>query len=159
MGLTVPDRAVNDPLSPGTMAYAMAQLTPQVTDELAALNMMVNEASATLTAAAKSGSAQKYLDAANALASARSNLAGLGVLGHGGTSLIQGSGEQERMDLLTQTLLNKAGGMHGGLGEAARQINLYITSQSLDPGQAGPSVVKALQEYVHRNGKLVGVAA
>jgi hypothetical protein len=138
------------------MAYAMAQLTPQVTDELAALNMMVNEASATLTAAAKSGSAQKYLDAAGALKNARDSLASMGVFGRGANGefapLIQGSGDQARMDLLTQTLMAKA-----GPGAAGIVNNIQVTS--MDPAAAGQAVVRALQEYVHRNGKLVGVAA
>jgi hypothetical protein len=148
-----------DTTSPGALAYAFSQLTTNVADDLAALTTLVTEAEAAYAAARKTGLAAPQAAALGLLASARSNLAGLGPMSAGGGALIQGSGERERTDLLNEILLKKAGGFSGGFGEAARQINLYITSQSLDPAQAGPSVVRALQEYVHRNGKLVGVAA
>jgi TP901 family phage tail tape measure protein len=79
LGLTIPTQAWEaDPLSKGNLAMAMAQLTPQLSDDLAALQTLVGEATATLGAAAKSGSAQAYLTAASGLKQARDNLAALG---------------------------------------------------------------------------------
>jgi hypothetical protein len=143
-----------DTTSPGALAYAYAQLTTNVADDLAALTTLVTEAEAAYAVARKTGKAAVQAEAINALVSARSNLAGLGPMSAGGGALIQGSGEQERMALLTSILMKKA-----GISAAQTQAVFNVYAETMDPAAAGPAVVRALQEYVHRNGKLVGVAA
>lgn len=79
LGLLDPDHAgkINSD-SQGQLDYAYAQLTPQINDDLAALQKIVGEDTAALLAARKNGSAQDQIDAANALKSATDNLAALG---------------------------------------------------------------------------------
>ena len=139
--------------SPGKLAYAFAQMTTDMGDDLRALQTLATEAEAAYAAARKTGLATVQVEALAALKSARDALYGLGPMAAGGGALIQGSGEGERMDLLTQTLSGKAG------AAATKAIYLNVNSQSLDPQAAATAVVKALQEYVRLNGPVAGVAA
>lgn len=78
LGLIDPTKVASD--SAGNLALAQAQLTPGLADDVAALQKIVAESQAALSAASKSGNAQAYIDAASALKSATDSLAALGPL-------------------------------------------------------------------------------
>jgi hypothetical protein len=140
--------------TPGSVAYAMAQLTQGVSDDLSALQMLVTEAE---KAYSRAQGPAAIVEAAGALASARSNLAGLGPLQRlaSGELVATGTGTAaEASDALLRDILRAKGQLPAVSVSAGTGVTgASVMNITINTAASGDDVIRAIQTYERQNGQ------